>query len=350
MARSVNPDPLGQFITNISAYGTETAVQIAQAGGGLDTDGGVTQGIDSMADGVAGSGLTTAAGDRDAGSNTGLGGSGLNAASSLVSKAQQGAALIANPKAAADLAISKITAGIPALGKIAGIAGGVNNILGLFRSRNIPTAAETIFGREAGAYIEVKQGFEEDWRIRIDCNFSLFSGAFPRLEATSGLVWPYLPNITVVSKANYTQQDPVHNNQPFQAYKNSQVEDIQISGDFSVENESDAEYWIQATTFLRTSTKMFFGQGPNVGNPPVICNLTGYGSRVFNNVPVIIKSFSIDFKEDVNYIRYQGGDTAPTWVPALSTIAVTVAPIYNRTRLRKFNLQDFANGRAVGYI
>jgi hypothetical protein len=268
-----------------------------------------------------------------------------------VSKAQQGAALIANPAAAANLALNKLNASIPAFGQLAGIAGGVNNILGLFRSRNIPTAAETIFGREStGAYIEVKQGLEEDWRIRIDCNFGLFDGAFPRLEHTGGLVWPYLPNITVVSKANYTQQDPVHNNQPFQAYKNSQVEDIQISGDFSVENEADAEYWIQATTFLRTATKMFFGQGPNVGNPPVICNLTGYGSRVFNNVPVIIKSFSIDFKEDVNYIRYQKNDPSPTWAPALSTIAVTVAPIYNRTRLRRFNLQDFANGRAVGYI
>jgi hypothetical protein len=128
------------------------------------------------------------------------------------------------------------------------------------------------------------------------------------------------------------------------------VEDIQISGDFSVETEADAEYWIQATTFLRTATKMFFGRGPNVGNPPVICNLTGYGSRVFNNVPVVVKSFSIDFKEDVNYMRYQGSDISPTWVPVLSTIAVTVAPVYNRTRLRKFSLQDYANGKAIGHI
>lgn len=332
MARSVNPDPQGQIIAAL-----------------YDQDGGVSQGVETAA--TAGSGYTASAGDQDAGSATGLGGSGLSAVQSLVSKAQTGAALIANPAAAANLALNKLNASIPALGKIAGIAGGINNLLGLFRSKNIPTAAESIFSREStGAYIEVKQALVEDWRVRIDCNFDLFDGAFPRLVNTSGLVWPYLPNITVVSRANYTQQDPVHNIQPFQAYKNSQVEDIQISGDFSVETELDAEYWIQATTFLRTATKMFFGQGPNVGNPPVICNLTGYGSRVFNNVPVVIKSFSIEFKEDVNYMRYQGSDNSPTWVPVYSNISVTVSPILNRTRLRKFNLQDYARGRAVGYI
>jgi hypothetical protein len=339
MALQPNPDPLGQFIIDLKQYGAETLA-----------DEGEFQ-ADATAKSSAGSGLTASGGANDAKSGSALGGKGLSAVQSLVSRGQQAAALIANPAAAANLAVNKLGASFPALGKIAGLAGGINNVLGLFRSKNIPAFGESVFNNEKpGAYVEVKQGFDEDWRVRIDCNFSLFEGAFPRLLATSGIVWPYLPNITLVSKANYTQVDPVHNNQPFQAYKNSQIEDIQISGDFSVETEADAEYWIQATTFLRTATKMFFGQGQNVGNPPVICNLTGYGSRVFNNVPVIIKSFSIDFKEDVNYMRYQGTDTKPTWVPVLSTISVTVAPIYNRSRLRKFNLQDFAKGRAVGYI
>ena len=112
----------------------------------------------------------------------------------------------------------------------------------------------------------------------------------------------------------------------------------------------DAAYWIQGTTFLKTATKMFFGQGEHVGNPPVVCNLTGYGARIFNNVPVIVKSFSVDFKDDVNYMKYTPDDGAPTWVPIMSTISVTVSPIYNRTRLRQFNLKDYASGSLTGYI
>ena len=90
--------------------------------------------------------------------------------------------------------------------------------------------------------------------------------------------------------------DPIHSQYPFQAYKSSVVDDIQISGDFSCETETDAAYWIAATTFFKTATKMFFGGGEYAGNPPLVCNLTGYGSSVFDKVPVIIKSFSVDVR------------------------------------------------------
>lgn len=230
---------------------------------------------------------------------------------------------------------------------ISSAAGMINNLLSMARGKNLPSGAE-LFNQQ-GAFVEVKPGTADDWRVKLNCNFGLFGTAFSRLSATNGFVWPYLPTITVASKANYTQIDPIHNLQPFYAYKNSQIDDIQISGEFSVETERDAQYWIQGTTFLRTATKMFFGQGPNVGNPPIICNLTGYGARVFNSVPVIIKSFSVDFKDDVNYIKCSL-DGANTWVPIMSTISVTVAPIYNRTKLRQFSLNDYAAGKTVGYL
>ena len=92
---------------------------------------------------------------------------------------------------------------------------------------------------------------------------------------------------------------------------------------------------------------MFFGQGEFAGNPPLVCNLTGYGASIFDNVPVIIKSFTVDLKDDVNYIRCNTFGTN-TWVPVVSTITVTVSPVYNRQRLRKFNLQDYSRGKLAG--
>ena len=135
----------------------------------------------------------------------------------------------------------------------------------------------------------------------------------------------------------------IHSNYQVHSYKNSVVDDIQISGDFTCETESDAAYWIAATTFFKTATKMFFGQGAYAGNPPLVCNLSGYGASVFDNIPVIVKSFSVDLKDDVNYIHCDKWKTN-TWVPVVSTITVTVAPIYSRQRLRQFSLQDYASG------
>ena len=146
----------------------------------------------------------------------------------------------------------------------------------------------------------------------------------------------------------------VHSNYTNYAYKGSQVDDITISGDFTCQTENDAAYWIAATTFFKTATKMFFGQGNLAGNPPLICNLTGYGSSIFDKVPIIIKSFSVDLKDDVNYVKCDTYGTN-TWVPVISTISVVVSPVYNRERMRKFNLQDYARGKiadanGVGYI
>jgi hypothetical protein len=196
----------------------------------------------------------------------------------------------------------------------------------------------------------LSSGTADDWRVRINAQFHLLGGEYIRLGETNGVVWPFTPKVAVSSKANYSQVDPVHNNYPFFAYKNSQIDDITISGDFSCETEKDAEYWIEAITFFKAATKMFYGNSSNAGNPPIICELTGYGPGVFNHVPVIIKSFTMDLPDDVNYIRCTSSQFGPTWVPVLSNVSVTVSPIYNRSRIRTFSLQDYSNGNAIGYI
>jgi len=244
-----------------------------------------------------------------------------------------------------------------AIGAIGGIAGAVsaaagqlNNVLSLFRGKNLPSSGELFQSR--GSFVEVQSSDANDWRVRVNCNFSLFGeGAFPRLRDTNGVVWPYLPSVTIATKANYSSIDPVHNNYPFQAYKNSSVEDITIAGDFSCETETDAQYWIEATTFFKAATKMFYGNSENAGNPPVVCNLSGYGPAVLNSVPIIIKSFSVDLPEDVNYVKCNT-NFGTSWVPIVSKISITVAPIYNRTRLRQFSLQQYVAGdmSMKGYI
>ena len=261
---------------------------------------------------------------------------------------------------AGDIGRSVNAAGIGgAIGALGGIAsavssgaGQLNNVLSVFRGKNLPASGEAFESR--GSFVELQSGNAEDWRVRINCNFGLFGdGAFGLLQTTNGVVWPYNPSITIGTKANYSALDPVHSNYPFQAYKNSSVNDIQISGDFSCETEADAAYWIQATTFFKASTKMFFGKSTNAGNPPVICNLSGYGPGVLNSIPVIVREFTVDLPEDVNYIKCTSNNFGQaTWVPILSKISVTVTPIYNRTKLRQFSLQDYASGGkdSRGYI
>lgn len=313
---------------------------------------------------IAGNGSSlTAAFGRTATALGGIGAAATSKVGGAVDTLRSVAGSTSNITADISGSINKLTGGslggglMGLAGSISSAAGMLNNILSLKRGANLPSGAEAFI--KQGTAIKLSPGAKNDWRVRITCQWNIFKGneLFALLENTGGVVWPYMPNITVSTKAEYTPQTPTHSNYPFYAYKNSQVDDIQISGDFSCETETDAAYWIAATTFFKTATKMFFGKGEFAGNPPLICNLTGYGSSIFDNVPVIVKSFSVDLKDDVNYIRCDEFGTN-TWVPVMSTISVTVSPVYNRERLREFSLQDYANGgmsltktgNGVGYI
>lgn len=243
-----------------------------------------------------------------------------------------------------------------ALGKIGSLAtavssaaGQINNVLSLFRGKNLPAGGDLF--SEAGARVSLQPSAENDWRVRINCNFGLFGNSFDRLQATNGVVWPFTPSVSIATTANYNAIEVTHNNYPFYAYKNSRIEDITINGEFSAETETDAEYWLQATTFFKTATKMFYGASQYAGNPPVVCQLSGYGPGVFNQVPIIVKSFNIEMPNDVDYVKCSRTNGAgPTWVPIVSNISVTVSPIYNRSLLRKFSLQNYANGKELGYM
>jgi hypothetical protein len=368
MPLSINP--LAKLVSSVSqqvsaaadsASGAMNGTQFASLKSNVnDTVSKLSGGIGSGLNGFTASASTFASDAKNAlGGVTGAMGGIGNPIQSLASNAQSAISGAAGSVGSISNVASNIGASLDKLGlaggglggglaKLAGqvssAAGMLNNLLSMARGKNLPSGAE-LFSAQ-GSFVELKPGSQNDWRVKVNCNFGLFGNAFSRLSETGGFVFPYLPNITVSTKANYSQIDPVHNIHPFYVYKNSQVDDIQISGEFSVETELDAEYWIQATTFFKTATRMFYGTGENVGNPPVICQLSGYGARVFTGIPIIIKSFSVDLKEDVSYMKYNKGP-APTWVPTTSNITIVVAPIYNRTRLRQFSLKDYANGNVV---
>jgi hypothetical protein len=150
-----------------------------------------------------------------------------------------------------------------------------------------------------------------------------------------------------------------------------------------------------AIYFFRSATKMFFGQGKDVGNPPPMVFLDGYGSHYFPHVPCVISGFTHTLPNEVDYIQVPittttleetaiqpdqnnfgqvqgmvaGVDypnfgskqvtnntklayksvTTSTRVPATSTIMINLKPVYSRKNLHeRFNLDSFSKGLLLG--
>lgn len=236
-----------------------------------------------------------------------------------------------------------------------------NALASSWRANGIPAGATPTYNTTSVAAQYSTSPESKDWRVRISSGlFASQSGGgggsnnvLDPLATTNGMIFPYLPQIVMSHSANYSQMDIAHINYPFFAYRNSQVDEISITGKFTVQTQAEAQYWLACVHFLKTITKSFFGTGDNLGNPPPICKLNGYGDFVYNDVPIIVKNFTVTMPNDVDYIAASvgggKGDAGSniTYVPVSSDIAVTVQPVYSRSESKTFDLNKFASGEML---
>jgi hypothetical protein len=181
-----------------------------------------------------------------------------------------------------------------------------------------------------------------DWRVRIQLAAaadyfynSSDAGILKPLAATNGVIFPYLPQITVSYTASYTPLDIVHTNYKFYSYKNSSIENIMITGDFTAQNTVEANYMLAVIHFFRSMTKMFYGQDqdPSRGIPPPICYLSGHGQYQFDRHPMVLTNFTYNLPVDVDYISaYPTNNTS-------SAGGLNLAP-YTPTAARSFSPLD----------
>ena len=290
------------------------------------------------------------------------------------------------------------------------------NLISALRKSNIPSTNNSWANNAATVGTFDEKG-TSDWRVRLSLskapNEVYDAGTILQpIRDSGGLIFPYTPTITINHNATYSEQALTHQNYQFMTYQNSKVSEIQIIGDFVVQDWNEAKYWIAAVHFLRSVTKMYSGNSPYSGNPPPILTFNAYGDHVFKNVPVIVKAFSITLPKEVDYIsvdikkpapgesvdgnsgasntdkittdpRQLSGlaraigstngvadadlllrsgakntktspsktkpkEPAPSHVPTNSTLSVTIVPIYSRTQVREFNLKKFVEGGYVG--
>lgn len=262
---------------------------------------------------------------------------------------------------------------------------------------------------ETNQTVQVTNTFlkRKDWRFRVslaktanyfykDPEIQPNDILYP-LQLTDGVIFPYTPSIGLTYSANYETTDITHSNYKIYNYKNSSVENITITGDFTVQDTTEANYLLAVIHFFKSATKMFYGkdQNPKRGIPPPLCYLHGHGEFAFNDHPVVIQSFNFTYPQDVDYINtnikpadinlqpynkpaasapsawsrvknlvrsgVKPGGKAPepvfrnsppiietTRIPTKLTLTITVIPIVSRNNIsNNFSLESYAKGTYV---
>jgi len=214
-----------------------------------------------------------------------------------------------DPISSAKGAFSSIAAGANAISNLGSAisSGNPSKVLSAIRSINLPKGGQNGGAESANATFVTDTN--KDWRVKLtlpgmsDVNEVFSKGEILKpIRAAGGLIFPYTPTISISHNVTYGEQALTHQNYQFIAYQNSKVSDIQIIGDFYVQDWIEAQYWIAAVHFLRSVTKMYAGDNAYVGNPPPILKFSAYGDYVFNNVPVVVKNFSVTLPKEVDFI------------------------------------------------
>ena len=212
---------------------------------------------------------------------------------------------------------------------------------------------------------------EADWRVRISmrpATAALFytnqsNAIMYPLSQTGGVIFPYTPTMTVAHAARYGTTPLTHSNYTSYFYEGSEVQSIQLNGDFTVQNVQEGQYLMAVIQFFRSCTKMFFGNSPLAGTPPPMVFLSGFGNAYLPNVPCVVTNFSHTMPGDVDYVKTPVGASLDnvagnqintnmagraTMLPTMSTISVTLQPIYSRRNVAdNFTLEKFSAGALI---
>ena len=242
-----------------------------------------------------------------------------------------------------------------------------------------------------------------DWRVRLSLapqsNYlynATNPGILQPLQVTNGIIFPYTPAIDTTYRASYQTYDLTHSNYRGYFYQNSYVDAISLKCTFTAQNTADANYLLAVITFLKSVTKMFYGQDAQRGAPPPLVFLSGLGDYQFNGQPALVSQFQYNLPDNVDYIRAgapsqvglnltsirnqqsvatnnmfgslnrlaaallpKGAITSPpapptlglnrpTYVPTKIDINLTLLPVQSRQQVSKqFSLKGFANGDLI---
>ena len=152
-----------------------------------------------------------------------------------------------------------------------------------------------------------------DWRVKLSLAKNadyLYNAADPGIlkplsskSGTSGVVFPYTPQINTNYRADYSPYTLTHSNYKGYFYNSSYMDAVNIQATFTAQDTLEAEYLLAVIHFFRSVTKMFYGQDTQRGSPPPLVFLSGLGEYQFNQHPCVVSQFTYNLPADVDYIR-----------------------------------------------
>lgn len=169
---------------------------------------------------------------------------------------------------------------------------------------------------------------------------------------SGGLVFQYTPRFFISGTANYHQHDAQGLNYPIMSYINTTPPNFPVTSDFTANTIDEARYLLAVLTFLKVMVKSEMGDAAVTrgvaGTPPPVMLFEYLGDHGFNRVPVVLRSYTVEYSDQVDYVPVVtkiGGKDTVTYVPTQTNIMIDLGVSYTPQKIRrKFDLQGLTTG------
>lgn len=176
------------------------------------------------------------------------------------------------------------------------------------------------------------------------------------LSTFGGIIFPYTPTIQYDMSANYSQVGIQHSNYAVNFYKNSSLGNFRVSAKFTVQNDTDAIFYLATMHMLRSLTKMKWGTDSDAGAPPPVCKFSAYGDYMIKDVPVVVAQMSTELPPDVDYYAIDESVNANSvayslfgtnFIPTMSQITLSLIPMYSREEQMQYGVDDYRDKKTL---
>ena len=161
--------------------------------------------------------------------------------------------------------------------------------------------------------------------------------------------FPYTPTISVITQTGYSSYDLAHSNYQQRAFEMASNTEFNMAAPIIIRSEEEARAVLMMGQYFRGALKMNFGKREtNPGLPPPVLRFYAHG--IYENVPILIRDFTWNLDQDVDYITLEGTGER---VPVQQTFVLSLTTTYSPKNVREnFTMNDFLSGKlkSKGYI
>lgn len=152
------------------------------------------------------------------------------------------------------------------------------------------------------------------------------------------------PTLSESRAARYSTETILHTPEGFNSYEGTDQRTFEIAGKFFCRNDKEI---VTNNKVLQVVRSLVMPDYNRTGAPPTPIELHAYGAQNIFALPCLVRSYNMTYPNDVDYVVSNEGETDVT-MPIVFDLTISLTEQHSIAQLRKFNLQDFRDGRMVG--